>query len=69
MATKRTTTKTPTATAPDPVEPATCQPCGGTGNVAITVRVGRKRRSVGQQDGLCLSCLGEGTNPGPGTYA
>ncbi|MFJ7056141.1 hypothetical protein ACIQVA_00015 [Streptomyces microflavus] len=64
MATKRTTTKTPTTTAPDPVEPAPCQPCGGTGNVAITVRVGRKRRPVGQQDGLCLNCLGEGTDPG-----
>ncbi|BAG20182.1 MULTISPECIES: hypothetical protein [Streptomyces] len=63
MATRRTTTKTPTTTAPAPVEPALCQPCGGTGNVAITVRVGRKRRPVGQQDGLCLNCLGTGTNP------
>lgn len=64
MATKRTTTKTPTATAPDPAEPVPCQPCGGSGNVAITVRVGRKRRPVGQQDGLCLNCLGSGTDPG-----
>ncbi|MZF55858.1 hypothetical protein GTX53_18815 [Streptomyces sp. SID5594] len=65
MATQRTTTKTPKNPAPDPVaiEPAPCQPCGGTGNVAITVRVGRKRRPVGQQDGLCLNCLGEGTAP------
>ncbi|OKJ23954.1 hypothetical protein AMK21_03125 [Streptomyces sp. CB00316] len=63
MATKRTTTKTPTTTAPAPAEPASCQPCGGTGNVAITVRVGRKRRPVGQQDGLCLNCLGSGTDP------
>lgn len=63
MATKRTTTKPPTTTAPAPVEPAPCQPCGGSGNVAITVRVGRKRRPVGQQDGLCLNCLGEGTAP------
>ncbi|MCL6281649.1 hypothetical protein M3398_30770 [Streptomyces albidoflavus] len=63
MATTRTTTKTPTTTAPAPVEPASCQPCGGTGNVAITVRVGRKRRPVGQQDGLCLNCLGSGTDP------
>ncbi|WP_329219831.1 hypothetical protein [Streptomyces microflavus] len=65
MATKRTTTKPPKnpAPTPAPVEPATCQPCGGTGNVAITVRVGRKRRPVGQQDGLCLNCLGSGTDP------
>ncbi|MFD5902510.1 hypothetical protein ACFWHG_13505 [Streptomyces microflavus] len=63
MATQRTTTKTSKKTTPAPVEPAPCQPCGGTGNVAITVRVGRKRRPVGQQDGLCLNCLGEGTDP------
>ncbi|MFJ3435703.1 hypothetical protein ACIPMU_19390 [Streptomyces cyaneofuscatus] len=64
MATKRTTTKPPTTTVPAPVELPSCQPCGGSGNVAITVRVGRKRRPVGQQDGLCLNCLGEGTDPG-----
>ncbi|WP_406251346.1 hypothetical protein [Streptomyces cyaneofuscatus] len=64
MATKRTTTKPSKNPAPAPVEPAPCQPCGGSGNVAITVRVGRKRRPVGQQDGLCLNCLGEGTDPG-----
>ncbi|MFH9998601.1 hypothetical protein ACH4NR_00090 [Streptomyces globisporus] len=63
MASRRTTTKPPTTTAPAPVEPAPCQPCGGTGNVAITVRVGRKRRPVGQQDGICLNCLGSGTDP------
>ncbi|MFE4380252.1 hypothetical protein [Streptomyces cyaneofuscatus] len=63
MATKRTTTKPQKNPTPDPVEPAPCQPCGGTGNVAITVRVGRKRRPVGQQDGLCLNCLGSGTDP------
>ncbi|MFD3648123.1 hypothetical protein ACFWUT_01810 [Streptomyces cyaneofuscatus] len=63
MATKRTTTKTPKNPAPDPVEPAPCQPCNGSGMVPITVRVGRKRRPVGQQDGLCLNCLGEGTDP------
>ncbi|WP_097885720.1 hypothetical protein [Streptomyces sp. st140] len=63
MATKRTTTKRPTITAPAPAEPVPCQPCGGSGNVAITVRVGRKRRPVGQQDGLCLNCLGDGTDP------
>ncbi|WP_031053359.1 hypothetical protein [Streptomyces sp. NRRL F-5702] len=63
MAPRRTTTKTPKKTTPVPVEPASCQPCGGTGNVAITVWVGRKRRPVGQQDGLCLNCLGTGTDP------
>ncbi|WP_406381175.1 hypothetical protein [Streptomyces sp. NBC_01618] len=59
MATKRATTKP--AKAPVPAQPAKCEPCGGTGNVAVTVRVGRKRRPVGQQDGLCLACLGSGT--------
>ncbi|MFF9347521.1 hypothetical protein [Streptomyces sp. NPDC014734] len=61
MATKRTTTKPPKS--PVPAQPTECQPCGGTGNVAVTVRVGRKRRPVGQQDGLCLNCLGTGTDP------
>ncbi|MES9552940.1 MULTISPECIES: hypothetical protein [unclassified Streptomyces] len=60
--TKRTTTKPPPQTAPV-VEPAACKPCGGTGNVPTTVRVGRKRRPVGQQDGLCLNCFGTGTDP------
>ncbi|MGW7709819.1 hypothetical protein [Streptomyces sp. NPDC054771] len=60
MATKRTTKPTKT---PAPAQPAECEPCGGTGNVAVTVRVGRKRRPVGQQDGLCLNCLGTGTDP------
>lgn len=60
MATRTTKPKKP----PTPsVEPAACKPCGGTGNVPTTVRVGRKRRSVGQQDGLCLNCFGSGTDP------
>ncbi|AWL33606.1 hypothetical protein ACFTZG_22885 [Streptomyces albidoflavus] len=63
MATTRTTTKPPKKTTTVPVEPAPCQPCGGSGNVPVTVRVGRKRHPVGQQDGLCLNCLGEGTDP------
>ncbi|WKV79561.1 hypothetical protein HBB06_16155 [Streptomyces sp. SNU607] len=46
-----------------PTEPSACKPCDGTGNVPTTVRVGRKRRPVGQQDGLCLNCLGTGTDP------
>ncbi|MFC8728503.1 hypothetical protein [Streptomyces bacillaris] len=60
MATKRTT-KPPES--PAPAEPSVCSPCDGSGLVAATVRVGRKRRPVGQQDGLCLNCLGSGTNP------
>ncbi|MFJ3528484.1 hypothetical protein [Streptomyces sp. NPDC090132] len=62
MATTKRTTK-PLPTNPAPVEPGDCKPCGGSGNVPTTVRVGRKRRPVGQQDGLCLNCLGTGTNP------
>ncbi|MFB4424526.1 hypothetical protein C5F59_026015 [Streptomyces sp. QL37] len=58
MATRTTKPKPSTST-----ELAACQPCGGTGNVPTTVRVGRKRRPVGQQDGLCLNCLGSGTAP------
>ncbi|MFI6860757.1 hypothetical protein ACIBKZ_12750 [Streptomyces sp. NPDC050421] len=59
MATTKRTTKPPLPA----VEPGDCKPCGGTGNVPTTVRVGRKRRPVGQQDGLCLNCLGSGTDP------
>ncbi|MEE1789821.1 hypothetical protein PUR28_03360 [Streptomyces sp. BE308] len=60
MATRRTTTK-PSKNAPP--EPVVCSPCDGSGMVAATVRVGRKRRPVGQQDGLCLNCLGSGLAP------
>ncbi|MFJ9324329.1 hypothetical protein [Streptomyces globisporus] len=56
----RRTTKPPKNTPP---EPSVCSPCDGSGTVAATVRVGRKRRPVGQQDGLCLNCLGSGTAP------
>ncbi len=40
-----------------------CPVCKGTGEVARTVRVGRKHRAVGQQTGLCLNCLGSGEAP------
>ncbi|WP_164873106.1 hypothetical protein [Streptomyces resistomycificus] len=40
-----------------------CPPCKGTGEVSRTVLVGRKRRAVGQQTGLCLNCLGAGEIP------
>ncbi|MFE1731368.1 hypothetical protein ACFW6X_14565 [Streptomyces bacillaris] len=64
MAPRRTTTKPPKNPAPPaPAEPVVCSPCDGSGMVAATVRVGRKRRPVGQQDGLCLNCLGTGTTP------
>ncbi|MFG2458010.1 hypothetical protein ACGFWE_13205 [Streptomyces sp. NPDC048523] len=47
-------------TAPPPVEPAKCPTCKGSGEVSRTVLVGRKRRSVGKQTGICLTCLGSG---------
>jgi DnaJ-class molecular chaperone len=56
---RKTTTRQKTA----PASPAPCEPCKGTGLVAVTVRVGRKRRVVGQQDGMCLACFGSGTAP------
>ncbi|MER7478640.1 MULTISPECIES: hypothetical protein [Streptomyces] len=40
-----------------------CPVCHGTGEVARTVRVGRKHRVVGEQSGLCLNCLGSGQAP------
>ncbi|MFE9807771.1 hypothetical protein [Streptomyces sp. NPDC005548] len=44
----------------DGCEKSTCAPCGGTGEVARTVHVGRKRRPVGEQAGICLACFGTG---------
>ncbi|MGW3066226.1 hypothetical protein ACWDA8_22645 [Streptomyces sp. NPDC001130] len=44
-------------------EPAKCPVCKGTGEVSRTIHVGRKRRTVGKQTGLCLNCLGSGHNP------
>ncbi|WP_405561346.1 hypothetical protein [Streptomyces sp. NBC_01180] len=59
MTTKKPATRrTPKNTAL--VDPPQCKPCGGTGNVPATVRVGRKRIPVGHQDGLCLNCFGTG---------
>ncbi|MFB7637037.1 hypothetical protein ACFC0M_39660 [Streptomyces sp. NPDC056149] len=54
-ATKRTTPPKP------PVKG--CLVCKGTGEVARTVRVGRRHRVVGEQTGLCLNCLGSGEAP------
>ncbi|KAF4406181.1 hypothetical protein [Streptomyces lycii] len=58
MATPRkSTARRPRKTMPT-VPP--CEPCRGTGEVAVSVRVGRTRRTVGQQNGICLSCFGSG---------
>lgn len=35
-----------------------CPTCKGTGEASRTVLVGRKRRAVGRQTGICLGCLG-----------
>ncbi|WTX32685.1 hypothetical protein OG970_24025 [Streptomyces sp. NBC_00658] len=59
MVTRKSTTPRKAAAS----EPAECEPCKGTGEVAQTVRVGRKRRSVGQQAGICLACFGTGEAP------
>ncbi|MFD8394031.1 hypothetical protein ACFV2N_33690 [Streptomyces sp. NPDC059680] len=56
MAARKTTTRCKDAVP----EPAKCSVCEGTGEVSRTVRVGRKRRAVGEQAGLCLNCLGSG---------
>ncbi|WP_369186360.1 hypothetical protein [Streptomyces sp. R08] len=53
----------PKAAVPASAEPAKCPVCKGTGEVSRTVHVGRKRRAVGQQTGLCLNCLGSGEAP------
>lgn len=42
-----------------PVEPS-CSVCDGTGEVSRPVRVGRRRRVVGEQTGMCLTCFGTG---------
>jgi DnaJ-class molecular chaperone len=44
-------------------EPAKCPVCKGSGEVSRVLRVGRKRRTVGRQTGLCLNCLGSGDAP------
>jgi DnaJ-class molecular chaperone len=59
MATRKPAAR-PAKPAP-PAEPAPCPVCKGTGQVAVTVRVGRRHRVVGSQEGMCLSCFGNGT--------
>ncbi|WP_425833034.1 hypothetical protein [Streptomyces fractus] len=47
-----------------PAEPAKCPACKGSGEVSVSVRVGRKREIPdAQQTGLCLTCLGSGDAP------
>lgn len=58
---RKTTPHAPTK--PAAVEPASCPICTGSGTVARTVRVGRRHREVGRQEGLCLTCLGSGLDP------
>ncbi|MEU6536394.1 hypothetical protein [Streptomyces sp. NPDC047000] len=50
---------------PPAATPDECPVCKGSGEVARPVRVGRNRRTVGQQAGLCLNCLGSGEAPAP----
>ncbi|WP_030905445.1 hypothetical protein [Streptomyces sp. NRRL F-5126] len=59
---RKTTRRAPAKTVA-PVEPAPCPTCTGAGTVARTVRVGRRHRTVGRQEGLCLTCLGSGLDP------
>ncbi|MFK8908898.1 hypothetical protein [Streptomyces sp. YS-3] len=49
--------------APADGEPVKCPACKGSGEVSRSVRVGRRHRVVGQQTGLCLTCLGSGNAP------
>lgn len=56
MAVGKTTARRPAK----PAEQPKCEVCKGTGQVAVTVRFGRKHRPVGQQEGMCLSCFGTG---------
>lgn len=41
-------------------KPTACRTCKGSGEVASTIRVGRRHRTVGQQTGFCLTCFGSG---------
>jgi DnaJ-class molecular chaperone len=57
----RKTTKT--STPPPPPASVPCPVCQGSGEVSRPVQVGRKRRTVGRQTGICLGCLGAGEVP------
>jgi DnaJ-class molecular chaperone len=50
-------------TAAPGTEPDLCIACKGRGTVAKAVRVGRRQRVVGQQEGACLHCWGSGMEP------
>lgn len=65
MATKKIPARASKNSAPaPPPAPSSCSVCDGTGEVSRTVRVGRRRRVVGEQTGMCLTCLGTGTSAG-----
>nr|WP_026250578.1 hypothetical protein [Streptomyces sp. SID8377] len=51
-----------TATRKEPApEPPACPVCKGTGEVAVPVRIGRKRAETDhRQAGICLTCFGSG---------
>ncbi|MET7661038.1 hypothetical protein ABZT45_32025 [Streptomyces sp. NPDC005356] len=55
MATRKSPARKPSA--------KKCRACKGSGEVAVSVRVGRNRRVAGEQTGLCLGCLGSGLAP------
>ncbi|SDK98221.1 hypothetical protein [Streptomyces indicus] len=48
------------ATSKRPAAKKKCGPCRGTGEISRPVQVGRKRRTVGHQTGMCLKCFGTG---------
>lgn len=50
-----------TSTPPSSLDP--CPACQGSGEISRPVQVGRKRRTVGRQAGICLDCLGAGELP------
>ncbi|WP_411144941.1 hypothetical protein [Streptomyces sp. x-80] len=60
MATRKATARRPAKKAAAPAEQTDCTTCQGSGVVLVTVRVGRHRRTVGQQEGFCLDCFGTG---------
>ncbi|MCQ4081309.1 hypothetical protein NGB36_12030 [Streptomyces sp. RB6PN25] len=62
MAARKTTRRALTEPAAPPA-PDPCPVCKGAGEVANTVRVGRRHRVVGQQSGFCLACFGTGEAP------
>jgi hypothetical protein len=63
VAARKTAAPRPAQAPAAPAEPPKCEPCKGTGLVAVPVKIGRSRRQVGKQQGACLACWGTGTDP------